>query len=336
MYTKLDSVQLRKTVRVMRRQEETNYKCCDYLGQIRTLEPESSGAIDAAKIFAVDEGCRVKMAHWCFQVIDHANFQRETVNIAMAYLDRFLSSKAPQASTALTNRRIYQLVAMTCLYISIKLFEPMRMGTALLSELSRGCYSVEEILRTECDILSALKWRLHGPTTFAFVEYFLALFPDTTVGHSSAWELLLEVSRYQTELAVGEYYFVTTKPSIVAIASILNGLHKIPTEVLSRFERVRFLCALSDVAGMNVTSSEVYHARKYLAACYLRSCGEHLWEGIGTRVTQDVPQEYDQMISDDEAFDLNFHAGISPVCVSRDLEISDRRSRTDKLQKPKD
>ena len=59
------------------------------------------------------EQCRFKMCQWTFQVAEVCNFQKATVSVAMAYLDRFISSDHPEAHIVFVNRKEYQLAAMT-------------------------------------------------------------------------------------------------------------------------------------------------------------------------------------------------------------------------------
>lgn len=85
---------------------------------------------------------RRTMGQWCFRVVDHFSLDRELVSIAMQYLDRFAqqqlvvladfddnNSKGTGGSHGSNNKKIcledgptYQLVAMTCLYLALKLF----------------------------------------------------------------------------------------------------------------------------------------------------------------------------------------------------------------------
>ena len=115
-------------IALMLQQEENEYSCIDYLLANEEMRKK------AAK--PVDEDCRVKMCEWCYQVVDFCKFRRETVGIGMTYLDRYLCTE--KGKKALGDRKEYQLVAMTCLYIAIKLHEPLEMETSLLADLSRG------------------------------------------------------------------------------------------------------------------------------------------------------------------------------------------------------
>jgi lipoyl(octanoyl) transferase len=143
-------------------QERTIYKCDDYLSAgfhaIHRVEhpndssqqhDSSSSAAESSNSSAsssVDETWRGLICEWSFQVVDHFDFNRETVAISLSYLDRFVASRP-------LNRRTFQLAAMTTLYLAIKLFEPGHLKVSDLVKLSQGCFVPEHIVMMEESIL---------------------------------------------------------------------------------------------------------------------------------------------------------------------------------------
>jgi hypothetical protein len=206
-------------------QEENEYSCFDYLAVNEDIRNKSSKP--------VDEDCRIKMSEWCFQVVDFCKFRRETVGIGMSYLDRYLCSEKGKKS--LGDRKEYQLVAMTCLYIAIKLHEPLEMETSLLADLSRGCYTEMEFASMEQSILEGIDWKVSGPTPLAFVLHFLTFLPDTIP--SIVQETVWNYARFQTEIAIASHSFVKLRPSLVGMAALLNAMEGIETMLLP--ERVQ-------------------------------------------------------------------------------------------------
>jgi hypothetical protein len=144
------------------------------------------------------------MCEWCYQVVDFCKFRRETVAIGMSYLDRYLCT--PTGRAALCNRKLYQLAAMTSLYIAIKLHEPLEMETSLLADLSRGRYTELEFVDMKAKMLQAIHWRVNGPTCLAFAAHFLALLPSAVPPQVST--ALLDYARFELELAVAEQSLV--------------------------------------------------------------------------------------------------------------------------------
>jgi hypothetical protein len=208
------------TIEALRRQEESGYCRVDYLQAFQD-QPERLGSIGPLH---ADEDCRSKMVSWCYQVTDFCKFQRETVEIAMSILDRYLMT--PAGLSALADRKVYQLAAMTCLYTAVKIHEPEAMDPNLVSNLSRGTYMPEEVEKMEAKILMAVQWRVNPPTALAFVRKFLELIPNNVLDEGMR-ATAYDITKYQTELAVNEYDFIPVKASTVAFCSIINSLESI-------------------------------------------------------------------------------------------------------------
>ena len=239
----------------MMRQEETDYKCIDYLVAFKEI------CRLAAK--PVDEDCRVKMCEWCYQVVDFCKFRRETVGIGMSYLDRYLCSRKGRRS--LSDRKEYQLVAMTCLYIAIKIHEPLEMETSLLADLSRGCYTEMEFANMEKKILEALVWRVSGPTSLSFAQNLLLFLPETV--HSAVRGAVFDYARYQTELAIADHYFVKIKPSLTGMAAVMNAMEGMDTSLLSAKFQSKFIHTVTKY--IDIDMKEVEHIQERLSKIML-------------------------------------------------------------------
>ena len=217
-------------VKAMCQQEAHGYKTCDFLHQDDTTSPSSPpqcGPLNAMLLQdPIDVDCRTKMAAWCYQVVDFCKFNRETVAIAMNLLDRFVAS--PLAQAALTDRKTYQLAAMTALYTAVKIHEPEAMDPKLVSTLSRGTYLPHEVEAMEAQLLTALTWRVNPPTAMAFVRHYLDLIPSSHVlSDPFVRATLYDLTKFQTELAVAEYDFLQVPPSVVAFCSLMNSLESV-------------------------------------------------------------------------------------------------------------
>ena len=66
--------------------------------------------------------------------------------IAMNILDRYLALRA-------VNKQVFQLAAMTSLFLAIKLNEPGKLSMASMVELSRGYFRVDQMAAMEVAIL---------------------------------------------------------------------------------------------------------------------------------------------------------------------------------------
>lgn len=313
---------------VMLRQERTIYRCDDYLSPhhhtAQQTEGENeqrarpgdlssvisgSGASSSSTSNGLNEIWREKICEWSYQVIDHFDFNREVVSVSLSYLDRFLSSRP-------VNKKIFQLAAMTTLYLSIKLYEPATLKIKSLIELSRGYFMVEHVAAMEEAILRALSWHVHPPTPLCLVRHFLLLLPasscDPHVKHD-----IMEMSRFLTELSVCDYFFVTKKPSSVALASVLIAMNVHLESGLSAQARTRFVERVYDVSGVSHSSDEVEECRARLREMYYQGGYEQ------------QHQEHRALQSDSKNVDTDDTVrGVSPVCVSSVVDAERASNQT--------
>lgn len=162
-----EMVDLLERINAMLKQEALHYITQDYLDpnfqqKLSSLDVDSelppsllrsqgsvhsaSSASSASSSSGITEVWREKICEWSYQVIDHFEFSREVVNISMHFLDRYLASRP-------VNKKIFQLAAMTSLYIAIKLHEPGRLSMSSMIELSRGYFQWTHMAAMEMSIL---------------------------------------------------------------------------------------------------------------------------------------------------------------------------------------
>jgi hypothetical protein len=186
---------------------------------------------------------------------------RQVVGISMNLLDRFLvrceeeeqqqqDGACPQqynhhSTTTMNgnhnNSRNYQLSAMTCLYLTLKLHtRHYKRHLVILTELSRGQFIMHDVLAMENVVLAMLDWRVHPVTPMTFVQYFIQYYQYQQQPHQqqqrqlqhnsiedvdesrtdreelssssssspgavvtvTVWQVVQEIARYCTELAV--------------------------------------------------------------------------------------------------------------------------------------
>mgnify|MGYP005844427061 CR=1 FL=1 len=152
-------VDLIERIDVLLRQEDTVYATVDYLesGYQLMLEGSSTPPPVLGSSFSVgpstnssskdiDEFWREKIVEWMYQVIDHFDFSREIVSIAVSYLDRFLATRH-------VTKQLFQLISITTLYLAIKLYEGKRIHMYTMTRLSRGFFTVEDLQLMELEVL---------------------------------------------------------------------------------------------------------------------------------------------------------------------------------------
>ncbi|KAL7577748.1 hypothetical protein ACA910_010510 [Epithemia clementina (nom. ined.)] len=259
-----------------RAEEETDSSCDPPV-------PSTSTSVDSSSS-GITELWREKICEWSYQVIDHFDFSREVVAIAMNYLDRYLATK-------FANKKIFQLAAMTALFLAVKLHERSKLSMSSMIELSRGSFNLEQMVVMEISLIRGLRWHLHPPTAQSFVQRFLLLVPSTAISPDALYDVL-ELSRFLTELSVIDYFFVTQRPSHIGLAALLNAMQDIAAvsiEVQSEFVdlvkkeykmeidslpsviecrgRLRSLCALQGINGASSTDSSSYRGAGVSPVC---------------------------------------------------------------------
>jgi len=293
-FSALDIVELTDRLEVMQKQEDTTYVCSDYLKK-------------ATSSRMIDEICRTKMLTWCLQVIDFGKFKRDTVVMAMSYLDLFLSSDTPRAMDVIKTRKEYQLASMTTLYMAIKLHEPVEMDTNALAVLSRDIYEAKDFAQMEFDILCALNWRVHGPTVLSFLEYFIAIISPRPMRKNTSLDTLIHICKQYIELTLGDYYFVTQKPSTVAVAVLSISIQHIPLDQINETDRLCFFSKIATASKIDLNSQVICSSIERLASI----TGEFV-----NFESRPVPVVSCKIGRNPTRSSLNDSGSSSPICVS--------------------
>ena len=243
---------------VMLLQERTNYSnTFDYLA-FESLPEDCTRYHER-----VSAAWRRKICEWTFEVVDHFEFDREVVSIALSYLDRVVSLKTKHSGEPM-HRRDFQLVAVTCLYLAIKLHGEVdsydgprrKLKIHAFVELSRGLFTVETLAAKEREILELLEWKVNPPTTVRIVATLLRLLPDCDLHDApdfiNAASAVYERARYLTELSV----CVTTlsfnyASSEIAYASILCAMDALQHKVhIPHGVKVEFFNRISEATNL--------------------------------------------------------------------------------------
>jgi lipoyl(octanoyl) transferase len=127
-------------------QQKLQACCSDHESEVLSTSFSCSSPSTGMSASGINEVWREKICEWSYQVIDHFDFSREVVSISIHYLDRYLSTRP-------VNKKLFQLAAMTTLYLSIKLYEPGNLSMKSMIELSRGYFLVEQMTEMEMAIL---------------------------------------------------------------------------------------------------------------------------------------------------------------------------------------
>ncbi|KAL7579694.1 hypothetical protein ACA910_021840 [Epithemia clementina (nom. ined.)] len=195
-------------------------------------EGPSTATSASSNTNGITELWREKICEWCYQVVDHFDFQREVVSITMNYLDRYLARKT-------VSKRFFQLAAMASLSLAVKLHTgPTTSGnssqpasnlsmSSMLS-LSRGYFTVKQMEAMEMSIMITLGWHLHPPTSLTLTKHLLFLLPLPGLSFEARHNIM-ELARFLNELSVIDYFFVPHRPSHVAVAALANTMDELST-----------------------------------------------------------------------------------------------------------
>lgn len=215
--------ELRHTLNLMINQEGELYSCDDYFyteREARIWKPDFEKKTSTKRGNRyVDECCREQIAEWGFRLIDYFRVSREVVYVAMSYLDRLMTK-------CNLDRAAYKLAATTCLILAMKVHHSKRVFlTDIIHDLSRGEFDSEDIARMEKQIVDSLQWLLHPPTPQNYITRLLIMTTDISskiYGFNPT--SVCEYAIFFSELSVLDYYFVTQRQSVVAVACIINAM----------------------------------------------------------------------------------------------------------------
>jgi hypothetical protein len=251
--------------------QEITHSCRDYLNygeddgededciREKQLTSNDHASGSGQKLTAED---REQIVDWCYGVIDVLQFQlaRSNVAVAMSIADRFMSNPnrllinqftpylfSPQE--IMYDRTMFQLLAVSALYIAIKINEQVIFSAEKFAEVTHDMYTVEEIEAMERAILECLAWKVSAPTAlevgYIVLELMIPQVQDVSELNNELMGSIVEDLAFQIESAVRDYHLATQRTSTIAIMALLNAIKY--NEKMSRIVRQRYLNALSNV-----------------------------------------------------------------------------------------
>jgi hypothetical protein len=193
---------------------------------------------------------RLIVASWVVEVAEEFGLQQETLHLAVALLDRFLSA------TRGVPRGVLQLAAVAAVLVASKEQEVAHPSVGRLTAISANCFRAEDLLRMERILLDALEFRVSSPTAFTFLHLYVqalammgAVAPPPPAaaamaassaegaiapggqydgaGAGGGGALLSTAATYTAaylvELAMLDYAMLAYPPSVLAAAAIVVG-----------------------------------------------------------------------------------------------------------------
>lgn len=184
---------------------------------------------------------------------------RDLVFIAMSYFDRYLSRYS-------VDETLTQLVAMTCLYLAVKVHSSKKISISSFVSLSRGFFRQDQVVKMEMCIMKSLNWYLNPPTPSTFVDILHPLMVELTDAEASVAEIR-DLAKYLLELSVCDGYFINKNPSLIAHAAITASMNLAATPIKIQ----RILQSLPNDASPSATEECVGR----LMNIYAASVAEH-------------------------------------------------------------
>jgi len=226
---------------------------------------------------------REMICDWCYRVIDHCDIDRGVVSICLSYFDRYLSLSMPHTSSIMNTQResLIQLVAMSSLYLAVKLNSTRKISVTMMASLSQGNFREDQISKMELCIIKSLRWHLHPPTPFIYLTIASPLIEDddrssysstnndhyqganqgvhqdynsnknSNMNNNNTNTNIIELSRYLIELSVCDGFFVDKSPSSIAHAAITLAMETMPrrTPYSVAFHRLEHDPRVTDVCA---------------------------------------------------------------------------------------
>ena len=194
----------------------------------------------------INNSDRTKMCSWYYEMSNFLKISPGTASRAMNYLDRFMGCDSPHAATAFRLRDEYQLVALTALFIAIKLYDRLNIMPCHVSYLSRGRYTSEEVITMETVILKSLEWKVTSATKLDYADLIL----DFILPKLSVCDGTLDAIRDLTSLQIqlSDFYAVysNSMQSMVALAAVMNA-YEVKKDTLLECDREVFRIAFDDL-----------------------------------------------------------------------------------------
>jgi len=157
--------------------------------------------------------------------VDHFKLERETIPVGMSLYERYM------AKYQCDDRHRCQLIAVTALYIALKVHEKRRKDTlSFFCELSSGRFTEQNIEAMEVEMLMGLNWLVNPPTPQAFLYLFTRFLAPMlpAKARSVACHRIYEVANFISEVSLLQNNIRDQNASTIAAASFfiaITGVH---------------------------------------------------------------------------------------------------------------
>lgn len=152
----------------------------------------------------ITSNMRYILVDWLVEVCDEYKLSRDTLHLAVNYIDRFLSRM-------MVARARLQLVGTAAMFLASKYEEIYPPEANEFVYVTDDTYSKSQVLRMEHLILKVLNFNLVVPTALTFLDFFLK--------KSNADSKVKQLSNYILDLTLLDLKFRVHAPSVVAASA---------------------------------------------------------------------------------------------------------------------
>ncbi|KAJ0009774.1 hypothetical protein Pint_33743 [Pistacia integerrima] len=161
------------------------------------------------------------LVDWLVEVAEEYKLVSDTLYVAVAYVDRFLSFQA------LTRNKL-QLLGVCCMLIASKYEEIIPPRVEDFCYVTDNTYTKEEVVEMEEGVLKFLNFEVSTPT----IKNFLRVFTGVTQQNCKKPDLQFEfLGCYLAELSLLDYSCLRYLPSLIAASAIFLSRFTIQPEI---------------------------------------------------------------------------------------------------------
>lgn len=208
-------------------------------------------------------GMRELVVEWKFRVVDSCDYiSREVVVQSTNNLDRY-TSLCPVTPWS------YQLAAVTSLYTVTKIQKyHKQLSLNFFLALCEGRFTAKDIEGMERSMLTALNWRINPPIPIVQSTYLITVALPTIVTKK---QLILDLTRFLTEVVLSDYAFVHFKPSTIAVAAVFVAIDIVGyATTMNQTEERQFMCDVSRLTKVDIFSNDVFRCMDRMKKIYLQ------------------------------------------------------------------
>ena len=184
------------------------------------------------------ENLRKNFISWLFLIAPRIDISKDTIFNTISMVDNLFSTIK---TDEIYEPRNFQLLSVTCFFISYKIFEKKKITISFLEKsLLHGKWSQDDIRRAEIFVLESLDYRIHLDNFYSFYKFFEIIIK--THFEDSKVEQIQYLVYYimQKSLKLQEFMFkITPLEQIIIILNtvflVLQQLVKIEIEKYSSF-----------------------------------------------------------------------------------------------------